>query len=164
MHSCIFQVSKKPIKKNDWADEERYYDESSGSSFVGHIADYVDSLSSPDRTEAIKYLGEELGESARIDSGRIIIVDKMSFFKPLFEQFKDNLKKAEQLGENAFAAGGYSEASRVMWCLNQAYNDKDSYYVDDNDESFGIVTLTDFMRNVKDGESYYLGTVMDYHC
>ena len=46
---------------------------------------------------------------------------------------------------------------------SEAYEDTGGFYVDDNDEQFGIITFDKFMRKADEGSVWYIGAVTDYH-
>ena len=44
-----------------------------------------------------------------------------------------------------------------------AYDDQNGFKIDDNDEYFGITSLDNFVRNVEEGKTYYIGKTFDYN-
>ncbi len=98
---------------------------------------------------------------------------------------KDEYYDAERYysGEHEGFAGDYSEVadyvdedtdriSDIKWLsqyhLEQSYSEKFGFYIDEYNQKnyytdfFG--PLDDFMRRVQDGEVYYIGATIDYHC
>ncbi len=156
MHSRIFQVSRRPIDKQDYIDESRYYE-----GFVGSIADYVDSMSDEAIAEAIESLKWVLGDAVEFKDRSFTVVDKYKFFAPIFANW---LKQCREL-HDVMDLESFSDDSMSlkMFGFSQSYNDKYDYYMDDNGEWAGNQTLMDFMRYAKEGDTFYLGNVIDYH-
>ena len=161
MHSRIFQVSKKPIEETEYLEEERYYDY-----FVGGVADYVDEVEDP--IEDWNWLNDFSGGTIKIDTEKktLTIIDKEAFFEKNYENWKKALDNLSNITLKDFVSNEKFDehsCSYNMWQLNSAYNDKHGFYIDDNDEYFGLVTLPSFMRNRENGEVFYLGNTIDYH-
>lgn len=169
MHSCIFQVSSTPISEGDRVDEDRYVDR-----FIGSVADYVDELTGESHDHAIEWLKVCLEGAVKIEDGKLIIINRMKYLKAMYLRFLDALNSLmNNVSEDSFAGNNRDAADAIdyahsvdflMYQLKNAYKDECGFYMDDNDEKLGNVPLIEFMRNAKDGEVYYLGSVMDYHC
>lgn len=164
MHSRIYQISRKPISKEDYITEDRYYD-----SFVGRIADYVSEDTS--RENDLIWLTESLSGAAAIEGDKLTIVNKKAFFEPRFRRWKSQLSKMSELTLEQFAGmeeikdsdGSGETLGFIHYMCEEAFNDTSEFYMDDNDEYFGWLTLTNFMREAKDGDVWYLGETFDYH-
>lgn len=156
MHSRIYQVSKEPIK--EFIDEYRYED-----NFVGRHADYVDLVEheSEDYISDLKWLQNATkGLEVNLKKGTVKVLSKKDYFEEKHEQFKEYLKKLQDITLADFT----SRKNRFdILDLESAYNDKYSFYVDDNDEYYGITTLDDWVRSVEENETYYIGSIFDYH-
>lgn len=154
MHSRIFQISKNgPIDEAEFIEESRYYDH-----FIGHIADYVDEIKNPEND--YKWLGSLPGITVNPKAKQLTIVNKKEYFKNQYERFKTVINDLSQMTEDEFAS---EEKDFEMYRLAQAYEDTSSFYVDDDDERFGIITLDDLVRRSKEGATYHLGIAFDYH-
>lgn len=157
MHSRIYQISKTPIDKCDYIEEDKYYDHW----FTNSVADYVDG--DTDRGDDIQWLKEcyeEKGISFGTDDGGeyFIIEDKAKYFTVNFESFQRALKELSESTFDDFVSG----KSRVLlYRLKEAYNDKFGFYVDE--EKCGLETLDDFIRYAVIGVKYYIGATIDYH-
>ena len=156
MHSRIFQVSKKRITKDNRIEEWRYEDD-----FVGRIADYV--VKTEDTDNDLKWLttckkGIKVNKKSRVIT--LEIVSKEEYFEQSFEEFKGFIKKF-----NDYTLSDFIDSRNWFdfYQLKDSYDDKHAFYIDDNDEYFGIATLDEFMRNVEDGDIYYIGNIFDYH-
>ena len=168
MHSRIFQISKNPIK--DMITEDRYYD-----NFVGNIADYVDTPQKRYRKGDIEsFLKASLHDVAIFtdDNEKFTITNKTAYFEPLYNAWKMNLGLLQDITLNQFSdedhkptnEDPFSTLGMLHFRTESSYNDEYGVYVDDNDEYAGLQTLTSFMRHTKNGETYYIGSVIDYHC
>ena len=156
MHSRIFQVSKKRITKDNRIEEWRYED-----NFVGRVDDYV--VKTEDTDNDLKWLttckkGIKVTKKSRVIT--LEIVSKEEYFEQSFEEFKELIKKF-----NDYTLSDFIDSKNWFdfYQLKDSYDDKHAFYIDDNDEYFGIATLDEFMRNVENGDIYYIGNTFDYH-
>ena len=153
MHSRIFQVSTE--KEFERASEVDYYE-----NFVGSIADCVNDVDDKEAICDIMWLEKYLKGAVKFsdDYSTMTIVNKRLYFEPLYKEFKAALDKlCSKVSEDEFCDG---KIGMEMWSLNNAYNDKFGFYIS---KEYPI-TLTEFMTEVKDGDTFYMGTVTDYHC
>ena len=158
MHSRIFQISSKPIDKIDYIREDSYYD-----SFVGEIADYVSE--DTDRESDIDWLKSSLEGVAEFDGDKFTIVNKEEYFKPKLKKFLYAMKQivAELNEDPAVFYDGGSKFGTHVYNMKTAYEDKFSFYVDDDSEYVGLETFDSFMRWVSNGDTFYIGATIDYH-
>lgn len=154
MHSRIFQISK---ECNTESISESRYEEY----FVPSIADYVVKVA--DVEDDYKWLSQ-FTEGIKVETKDnitiLIIVSKEKYFEKSFDDFQERIEKFSNYTLDEFMN---TKSDFDMYDLKSAYNNKYGFYVDDNDEYFGITTFDDFMRNVNDGDVYYLSNVFDYH-
>lgn len=156
MHSRIFQVSKNKITEDNRIEEYRYDD-----GFVGRVADYVvkqDDIKSDLEWLTTCHKGIEVTRNGK--TVKLTIVSREEYFEKSFEEFKEGLQK---LSEYTMADFIDSKNWLDFWKLKDSYDNEHGFYVDDNDEYFGITTFDNFMRNAEDGDVYYIGNVFDYH-
>ena len=156
MHSRIFQVSKNRITKDNLIEEGRY-----DEYFIGKIADYV--VESKDTEDDLKWLTTcKKGIKVTKKNGATIlkIVSKEEYFKKSFEEFQELIKKFDHYTLAEFID---SKNWLDFYRLKDSYDNQHAFYIDDNDEYFGIATLDEFMRNVENGDTYYIGSTFDYH-
>ena len=158
MHSRIFQISKTPIDRRDYIEEDNYYDHW----FTNLVADYVDG--NTDRDDDINWLKncyEEKGLSFGADDNGeyFIIEDKAKYFAVNFEEFKKSL---QELSESTFEDFISGECGYALYRLKNSYSDKFGFYVEC--ESCGCETFDGFMRHATVGDKYYIGATIDYHC
>lgn len=154
-HSRIFQISKKKIDKENYIEEERYYD-----SFLGEIADSIEK-SCDERGSDLEYLARTLGDAAIVKGDKLIVVDKEHYLKGFYEEFK---KAAKAIADATLEDFCTTKLSFDEYHLRSMYNDKFDIYMDDNgEEGYGNQTLMNFLRRVKNGDVFYIGGIMDYH-
>lgn len=158
MHSRIFQVSQEPINEENLLGEYRYEED-----FVGRIADYVakQTYKGQDYIEDLKWLQEATdGLEVDVEAGTIIVKSKEEYFSEKHDRFMELAEKLscitleEFIGEDKFFD---------MHDLKAAYDDKYSFYIDDNDEYCGLTTLDNWVRNAEENKTYYVGSIFDYH-
>ena len=157
MHSRIFQISKAPIDKCDYIEEDNYYDHW----FTNEIADYVNG--NTNRNNDIKWLMDcysEKGLSFGTDNNGeyFIVEDKSKYFAVNFEAFQKALKELAGSTLDDFMSG---ECGIALYRLKESYNDKFGFYVEC--ESCGCETFDGFMRYAEVGTKYYIGATIDYH-
>lgn len=156
MHSRIIQVSSKPIDRDDWITEDRYYD-----GFVGQIADYVDSET--DREGDIEWLSAILNDAVKFDKDSFTIIDRDKYFAKKYEAFLDSINKLQNISFDEFSCKIPTNLSLLMYDIQKAYSNEYGFYIDDNYEYAGTQTLDDFMRHVSNGDVFYIGAIFDYH-
>ncbi len=157
-HRKIFQISKKPIKKEDYITKERC-----DKKFIGPIVDYVSIIDDPE--SEYEWLGSALKGAAKLNSNKLKIVNKAAYFHKKYKDWKILLERLQRYTFEDFCWESDQRSSIDMddFKLKEAYNDKYGFYLDDNDEYYGNQTLDTFMRNTHDGDIWYLGAIFDYH-
>lgn len=154
MHSRIFQVSKE--RNAEPISESRYEDY-----FIPSIADYVVKVA--DVEDDYKWL-TDINKGLKVETKdgvtTLTIVSKKEYFEKSFNEFQEYLKTVSEYSIDEFID---SKNWLVFYNLRNSYDEKYGFYVDDNDEYFGIASFDEFMRNVNDGDVFYLSTVFDYH-
>ena len=157
MHSRIYQISKKPIDKDDYIKESRYWDHW----FINSIADYVDD--DTNRAEDIEWLKDcyearGLSFGTDEDGEYFIVEDKVKYFMSKFETFQEALKELSEIVIEDFASNKYG---MQMYRLKDAYEDKFSFYIDGDETDMD--TFDCFVRNAEVGVKFYIGATIDYH-
>lgn len=154
MHSRIFQLSKEPIKKEDYIDEGCYaYD----NWFLNSVADYVSD--GCDRDEDIKWLqdcvkGITFGSD---ENGEYFVIEsKEEYFARAFERFKELLDSIKDCTIQDFTT-----EIQELWIMKNIYEDKFGFYVDICDE---LMTFDHFVRVFSEQDKFYIGGTVDYHC
>ncbi|MBR0420294.1 MAG: hypothetical protein IJI66_14125 [Erysipelotrichaceae bacterium] len=165
MHSRIFQVSDKPVPKDDYYTEDRYY-----AGFCNEIADYVSDVEEDNRSSDIDWLADFLKDAAVRDGDKFTIINKAKYFETKFKRYKDLLEVCSKVSLDEFSGKkninteslGYHDEmpfGPLTNLLEESYNDKFGFYIDDG----YCITLDDYMRYIKDGDVFYIGAVIDYH-
>ena len=157
MHSRIFQISRKPVSREDYFDEDRYYDD-----FVGHVADYV--VKSSDRNDDIEWLRGYLEGVADFSGDKFRIINRKKYFEDGFQEFCEAADSIREMSLEDYIGSGGSNPELRLYMLNKSYEDKYSFYLDDDEYFDRAVTLDRFMRHVNEDETYYIGQTFDYHC
>lgn len=150
MHSRIFQLTKEPVAKNEWLTEEDFFE----SDFIGSVADYVKTQPEIERQEDVEWLVQGTkgifaleGEKVRVLPGA-----KHAYFAERYNQFKE---KADSLTLDDFCCGNGT------WELCETIQEKFSFYI--YDEYGGWKPLDLFVREVEEGDVFYIGGIVDYH-
>jgi hypothetical protein len=159
MHSRIYQISKTPIDRVDYIDEEKYYDHW----FTNSVADYVNG--DTDRDDDIEWLkscyknkGLSFGQD---NNGEYFIVEnKTKYFEANFEKFQKELKELSEKTLDDFMGG---ESNMSLYRLKSSYDNEFGFYIDDEDEYHVVATFDRFMRCATVGTKYYIGATIDYH-
>ena len=156
MHSRIYQISEKPI--TEFTDEYRYEED-----FVGNHADYVVGVEydSEDYISDLKWLQNVAeGLEVNLKEKTITVTSKKQYFSEKHDKFQELLEKLQDITLEEFSSVSiYFD----IFDLKSAYEDEYSFYIDDNDESCGITTLDNWVRNAEEGKKYYVGSIHDYH-
>lgn len=154
MHSRIFQISKEC--NTDSISESRYEDY-----FVPSIADYVVQVADVEDDYAwLSQFAKGIKVETKDGVTTLTIVSKEEYFEKSFDNFQELIKKFSDYSLDEFIS---EKSFYDMYDLKREYDNKYGFYVDDNDEYFGIATFDYFMRSVNDGDVYYLSSVFDYH-
>ena len=154
MHSRIFQIEKEALTKEDYIN--------SGSIPAWFTDSIADSISDAcNREEDIDWL-----MTAALDGIATVDGNKLNFSSDVRRFFKENhkafIEAAEELSGTTLEdfVSSFSVYS-TLFHLNEAYSNRYGFYVYHDD---GILdTLDNFVRHVKDGVTYYIGGVVDYH-
>ena len=153
MHSRIFHITKEP-ENYTAIDPERYYE--------WPPADYVTPMDKENvYYETNEWLKGRTGFNVDSNKATIQIKSKEEALKPFYKGFMDGLKDAQSMSFEEFSEkwpfhAGWEKAKN-------AFSQEYGIYFDDNDEDFGMVTLQDFIRSAKEGVTYHVVGVFDYH-
>ena len=153
MHSRIFQVSSEPITEENYISEYRYDDYFVGQNGVDYV---VESDSKQDDLNWLK----NTSKGIEVTENTIKVVSKKEYFEKSFEEFQEYLEKLSSYNMEDFID---PKNWLDFYHLKDAYDNTDGFQIDDNDEYFGITSLDNFVRNVEEGKTYYIGKTFDYH-
>ena len=159
MHSRIYQISKTPIDRDDYIEEDKYYDHW----FTSSVADYVNG--DTNRDDDIEWLQNCYGNKGlsfgHDDNGEYFIVeDKVKYFETNFKEFQKELEELSKKTLDDFMGG---ESNMSLYRLKSSYDDEFGFYIDDSFEYHGVVTFDRFMRSATEDTKYYIGATIDYH-
>ena len=154
MHGRIFQLELNPVPRSERIDS------SDIPGWFSYISDFTDDCVD------VEYSTEWLLKGA-IGNVASLLGDKLVFDewdvrrRYFVDKYKKFVKAAGELSSVAFDDFiSTCGVDMIMRRLSEAYDDKYGFYVFSEGE---LCTLDDFMRTVKDGETYYLGGIVDYH-
>lgn len=157
-HSNIFQISSKPIGRGHWTVADDYVD----TGFVGEIADYVDDLTEEERLGCLEWCEKyDIAPGIEVDAKAetIKIVSKEEYFR---EKWKKTAAAAMKLAEMPLKEFATSEAQEALDDIGYYGNSRHDLYADAPD-IWGFCPFDEFVRNVNDGDVFYIGGIVDYH-
>lgn len=154
MHSKIFQVSSSPITEDNEMHESRFDDVNRD------VFDYVTEVKEQDSIISdYEWLNHVEGIEVNLEE-KTFTVDKKKYFKVKHEKFIEQLEKLKNCTLEEFSS---NKLYYDVLELKDAFDDKYSFYIDDDNEYFGLTTLDNFVRHTEPNNKYYLGQVFDYH-
>ena len=127
--------------------------------FLHEIADYVWNLSPEHQEESIQWLKEMPGIS--VSGKELTITDKKAYFSESFELFQEGLKKLRCKTLEEYA--GTATAFDMLQLMRRVRDKFDIYVLDSTEGDDDLMPISDFLRFHKDGEKFFLGSVLDYH-
>ena len=160
-HSKIFQISKKPIDKEDYQSPETYYDNS------GDFADYIGNEYEDEyRDEAIEYLADLLKDVFEHKGGGVFRYKGKEAMDKFKQAWADELRRQAGLltPENLFR-------DQNLYLISATCKEthlRSSYRVDIADWAEGVAypfgELFEYAASqLKKGDCIYVGAVIDYH-
>jgi len=160
-HSKIFQISNKPIDKEDYQSPETYYDNS------GDFADYIgDEYEDEDRDEAIGYLADLLKDVFEHKGGGEFRYKGSEAMEKFNLAWADDLRRQAGLltPENLFK----NQNLYLICATCKETHLRTSYRVDIADWAEGVAypfgELFEYAANkLKKNNRIYVGAVIDYH-
>ena len=152
-HSRIFEVSWEPLPESDWVGADEFTE----NGFVGSVADYTVGINEEERHKSVERLNKHV-------LGTLEIVPEGSNYKLTLlpngkeEYFGHRLNSLKSLIYNM----SIEEFCRdvVAFQMQEEINKRHSFYI----YSDGYYqTLDNFIRDLNEGEVYYICGVIDYH-
>ena len=152
MHCKIIQLNDKSIRKNDRIDMDTILNQCEW--FVGSIADYVDDVKDEIRGEVLEFHLKRTG--FKFSRNKLTIVSAEDYFKNRYQKL---IESASELSRTSLEDVASGKAWMLVWNINDCYDDKfgDYIYYDGY-----LETMDSFVRN-NEGETFYVGGVVDYH-
>ena len=165
-HEVILQVSKKPIKKQDYFVADDFYYEC--RNVIGSGVDYIRDMSKEEMKESLEwleFLPDCYSENAiKFDAKArtMTILSKEAYFKQRYEKVKQACQKIIDDGFDAFAGTGrtfsfFRSLNDIEYYGNDRYGLQISEYAGDT------TCIDTFIREANDGDVYYFGAVIDFH-
>lgn len=161
MHSKIFQISSKPISKDEYTSSETYYDNS--SSFADYIGEEVEDWEQ--RDNCVGYLAHDLrGLFTAVGRDHLVYLGEDALHSFL-QEWADDIKAraAELTADNILA-------NQRLWNLRATTNEThrcSSYRVhieEWNGYAGPFKDIIEWAANeLKEGDSIYIGAIIDYH-
>ena len=154
MHSRIFQVSESPIKEECLTDES-CYDEWDHAEYVCQVEDDKNIIADLEGFQTATK-GIKVDTEART----ITITSKKEYFEEKLEKFRALAEELSTITQDEFMS---PKSSYKFSDLEDLYNNKYSFYIDDNDEYCGLTTLDNWVRYSEENKVYHVGSIFDYH-
>lgn len=90
------------------------------------------------------------------------IGEPSDYFREKFKRFKEYLGKLSEATLEDFSRPRFGTQFGIdLYTLNSAYDDKYGFYIYEDDD---LYTIDQWMRTIKKGDVYYIGSTIDYHC
>lgn len=159
MHSKIFQISNKPISKDDYTSPETYYDNS------GDFADYIgDEIEGEEREDCVGYLAHDL-RGVFTAAGRDCLVylgrDALQAF---LQEWADDIKaKAAELTADNILVKQRLYNIRATTKETHRRTDYRVHIEEWNGCAGPFGDIIEWASQLKEGDHIYVGAVIDYH-
>lgn len=165
-HSRIFQYSTKPISEDSYIDDEFMTDDFIWHRFEGRFCgDYTDTRTKEGRLDDIKWLEMSLSKlKIRLEGEDKFVLEKGSH-QAIKDYWYDCIKKAfDELDKDKIS--NYSG----RWHLKYAVIDPLSlgfgflFYSVEEEDLNASDDFFEFLLRLNEGDSFYIGATLDYHC
>lgn len=166
-HSRIFQYSNQPIDEENYIGESYFYDDNAnGQSFHGeYCGDYVNERDELDRIDDIKWLTMSLSKFNIRLEGEDKFVLGNGFKRAIQDFWYDGIRECfEALDKENLAR--YQE----RWHLKYAITDPLSggfgflFFSDEDQTLSASDDFFEFLLRLNEGDAFYIGATLDYHC
>ena len=161
MHSKIFQISNKPISKEDYADPETYYENS--DDFADYIGDEVDE---EDREDYYDYMAKNLAGVFTHEGNGVYVYQGAEALQVFKQEWADYIKEFA----NDLTADNLFKNQRLYMIrkITEETHIGTSYRVDIAHWAEGVAypfgELFEYAgRCLKKGDRIYVGAIIDYH-
>ena len=161
MHSKIFQISSKPISKDEYTSPETYYDNS--SSFADYIGEEVEDEER--RDECVGYLAHELrGVFTAVGRDHLVYLGKDALYSFL-QEWSDDIK-AKTAGLTADNILSNQRLYNLRATTNETHRRSECrvHIAEWNGWAGPFMDIIEWAANeLKEGDSIYIGAIIDYH-
>lgn len=158
----IYTVSKEGAQDFDLEEYMNYVD-NGGFANARSIETFTkDRWSGINRLEEIERLARELEGIAEFDGIKFRIVDRDKYFESLYRRFHEQVSELQNVSFNQFSG---SEACCDLEAALSRLKDAaegDGEYVYNEVELGGVITFADFMRQLNNGDGFYVGSIFYY--
>jgi hypothetical protein len=151
MHSCIIELTKKPVDPEDRMDQYTFEEDSQVQEFSDYITD------SENRAEDIENFLKSLpGGSFDYNA-----TEQSITFLPEFQElyFQPRLRKLQLLVRD-MTLDDFTDAYNGVYQLKHLIEDVFDYHVYNDD---ALDTLDAFLRYLEAVDKYYIGGIVGYH-
>lgn len=162
-HSVILQISKQPIKEDDYFCANSYYFDDGGN-VIGGAVDYIRDMDEQEMKEALENLefyqkdGYYKGFAIDAKERTLTIVSKAEYFKDKYADVQKACQEILDMGIDGFVG---PHAAFVI--MNIGYYGNDAYGLQLSEYDGSCNSMDYFMRVADEGDKYYIGAVIDYH-
>lgn len=161
MHNKIFQISSKPISKDDYTEPETYYENS--NNFADYIGDEV--KDEKEREDCVGYLAHALrGVFTAVGRDHLVYLGKDALHSFLQEWANDIKSQASDLTADNILT------NQRLYNIRATTNDthrRISYRVDIEEWNGHAGPFEDIIEwaayKLEKGDSIYIGAIIDYH-
>lgn len=158
-HSVILQISKQPIKEEDYFCADSYYYDDGGN-VIGNAVDYIRDLSLTEMQEELKSMEFFQHKGFAIDAKErtLTIVSKAAYFEEKYAKVQKACQEMLDMGMD-----GFIEPHAAFVIMNIGYYGNDDYGLQLSEYDGSCDSMDYFMRVAHEGDVYYIGAVIDYH-
>lgn len=161
MHSKIFQISSKPISKDEYSSPSDYYDNS------GDFADYIgDEVDEEDRDDYVGYLAHDLrGVFTAVGRDHLVYLGDGALHSFLQEWADDIKAQAAELTADNILAN--QRLYNIRKTVDETHH-RSCFRVHIEEWNGWAGPIGDVIEwakgYLKEGDSIYIGAIIDYHC
>ena len=161
MHSKIFQISSKPISKDEYTSPETYYDNS--SDFADYIGDEV--KDKEERDNCVGYLAHVLrGVFTAVGRDHLVYLGEDALRKFLQEWADDIKAKAAELTADNILSNQRLYNIRATTEETHLRTDYRVHIEEWNGLPGPLGDIIEWAASqLKEGDSIYIGAIIDYH-
>ena len=165
-HSRIFQYSDKPVDREDYIDSMFMTDDCLWHTFEGEFCgDYTDDRNEGERIEDIKWLSELLAKFNINLSGNDMFVLGEGSHEAIKDFWYSSITKAyDELKKEHLSKFG--ERFHLKYAITDPLCNGFGFLFYSNEEQ--TLTASDdffeFLLRLNEGDSFYIGATLDYHC
>ena len=157
MYQNIYQVSTKPIKREQRISAESFWD----MDFIGEIANHVADVT--ERETELQTFDKWLTEQklGSLDKNSFVLTEEgiNGYFSKKYARFKELAHKIAGTPEQKFLSEP-DDMENLLSDLNNAFSDRFDIYI--FHENSGLQPVSSFLRKAVIGQKYYIGGICKY--